>query len=99
MSLIRRGDIAVCRRGAIGLITEASPQWVKYPDGNEGYTFVGVHLTNKMAPIGSPWSSRNPRIVSHIAKLLAESNITQIIHDEDNATNHRISECGDNYKL
>jgi hypothetical protein len=102
--LIRRGDIAICSRGAVGLITEDMPKWVTYrwaaPCNKQtdshagdnicmcerGYTFVGVHLTDKMAPIGSPWSSRNPRVVGHIS---------QFIPDEfpDTLDRHQIGEC------
>jgi hypothetical protein len=63
---VRKGDIAFCSRGLLGLITEDAPKCIVYLDGTDGYAFVGVHLTNKTSPIGSPWSSRTPRVVGNI---------------------------------
>lgn len=58
---IKAGDIAICSRGELGLVTEDMPQWVTYKwvapcskqlghtevvcSCEKGYTFVGVHLT------------------------------------------------------
>ena len=87
---IRRGDIAICSRGCVGLITADMPKWITYKkcdycigaisgadiDGackcETGYAFVGVHLTNKIAAIGAPWSSRNPCVVGHIDQFIPE---------------------------
>jgi hypothetical protein len=70
MSNIRKGSLAICSLGCLGLITEDSPREVVYKDGNKGVAWVGIHLTDKIAPIGSPWSSRNPKIVGHIEEFL-----------------------------
>ena len=86
---IKAGDVAVCSRGAVGLITEDMPKWVTYklcvPCHNvrgdsapnckqceKGYTFVGVHLTDKIARIGSPWASREPRVVGRIDQFIPD---------------------------
>ena len=61
-----RGKLALCSQGSLGLITENEPREVTYPDGSKGIAFVGIHMTDKIAPIGSPWSSRNPAIVGEI---------------------------------
>jgi len=60
-----KGAFAFCSAGCLGLITRDGLQEVTYPDGNKGQAYIGIHLTDKMAPIGSPWSSRNPRVVGH----------------------------------
>jgi hypothetical protein len=63
---IRKGSLAICSMGTLGLITEEGTKLVFYPDKSDGYAYVGIHLTDKIAPVGSPWSSRNPRIVGHV---------------------------------
>jgi len=67
MSLPKKGDIGVCSAGALGLITQDGKQPVLYGDGNKDIAYVGIHLTDKIAPIGSPWSSRNPIVIGHIS--------------------------------
>jgi hypothetical protein len=61
-----KGMLARCSRGALGLIMEDEPQQVKYGDKNTGIAFVGIHLTDKISPVGSPWCSRRPTIVGHV---------------------------------
>lgn len=63
----RKGAIAICGKGSIGIITEDEPKEVIYPDGNKAMAWVGFHLTDKIAPIGSPWSSRNPKVWFYIS--------------------------------
>jgi hypothetical protein len=65
----RKGSLAICGLGCLGLVTEDKPKEVKYPDGNKGMAYVGIHLTDKLAPVGSPWSSRNPRVLCHVDDL------------------------------
>ena len=85
---IKRGDIARCSRGQLGLITASEPKWITYKrcyvcdpgrphhvscTCERGYAFVGVHLTSGEGHnIGDPWSSREPRIVAHIDSILPE---------------------------
>jgi hypothetical protein len=52
------------------LITENNPRELSYPDGNKGFGYVGIHLTEKIAAIGSPWSSRNPKVICHVDDLV-----------------------------
>jgi len=61
-----KGLLAYCSKGSLGLITEDFPKQIEYPDGLKGFAFVGVHLTDKIAPIGSPWSSRTPQVVGRV---------------------------------
>lgn len=65
-----RGDLALCSKGALGLITESGVQAVTYADQTTGWAHVGIHLTDKVAPIGSPWSSRKPRVVGKLRNAL-----------------------------
>lgn len=69
----RKGSLAFCGLNALGLITEDEPKEVSYPDGNKGYAYVGIHLTDKIAPIGSPWTSRHPKTVGHIDDILVKN--------------------------
>ena len=62
----RKGSIAFCSLGCLGLIIEDKPQLVNYEDGHSGMAYVGIHLTNKIAPIRFRWSSRNPVVVGHV---------------------------------
>ena len=62
----RKGSLAICGLDTLGLITENEPQEITYRDGNKGYAYMGIHLTDKIAPVGSRWSSRNPKIVGHV---------------------------------
>jgi hypothetical protein len=64
--MVKKGDIAVCGLGCLGLITNDSMQEIIYKDGNRGMAYIGIHLTNKIVPMGAEWSSRNPVIVGHI---------------------------------
>ncbi|MFW5847286.1 MAG: hypothetical protein ACOCVF_00005 [bacterium] len=64
-SEIRIGTLAVCGIGCLGLITEDKPREITYPDGNKSVAWVGIHLTDKVCPIGSAWSSRKPIVVGH----------------------------------
>lgn len=66
----RKNDLAVCSRGTLGLITDDSYQGITYADGSEGMGWVGIHLTDQVAPIGSPWCSHAPRVVGHLRDLL-----------------------------
>jgi hypothetical protein len=81
MSMKMKGKLAFCSLGTLGLITKDEPQHVVYktcdacskgiagPDFCQcetGEAYVGIHLTDKIAPIGSPWSSRHPRVVGEI---------------------------------
>jgi len=61
----KKGAIAVCSLGTLGIITKDGLQDVEYPDGNKGQAYVGVHLTNKVTHAGERWSSRNPKVICY----------------------------------
>lgn len=65
-----RGDLALCSKGALGLITESDQQEVTYDDQTKGKAYVGIHLTDKVAALGSPWSSRTPLVVGKLRNAL-----------------------------
>jgi len=66
----KKGSIAYCGYGCIGLIMEDEPQEVTYSDGTKGVAYVGIHITdNKYAKFGDPWSSRNPRVICQAGDL------------------------------
>lgn len=62
----KKGDIGICGEGCLGLIMHDDAQEVIYSDGNRGIAYVGVHLTNKIIPVGAEWSSRSPTVVGHV---------------------------------
>lgn len=61
----KKGAIAICSLGTLGIITQDGLQEVKYPDGNKGEAYVGVHLTEKITYAGNKWSSRNPQVIGY----------------------------------
>jgi hypothetical protein len=74
---MRAGDVAICGLGTVGLITQDGLQEVTYRDNTKGEAYVGIHLTNKIAPIGSPWSSRTPVALGHIDQFIPEPNVVE----------------------
>jgi hypothetical protein len=68
---VRKGTLAICGIGCLGLITDDNPQEITYPDGNKSFAWVGIHLTDKVCSIGGKWLSRNPIVVGHIDDYLA----------------------------
>jgi hypothetical protein len=55
------GDIALCSRGQLGIISSAVPRELIYSDGNKGIAWIGYKLRVRK---DSPWSSREPRVVA-----------------------------------
>ena len=64
-----KGDIAVCSLGCLGLVMEDGPQEIIYQDGNRGIAYTGIHITNKIVPVGSEWTSRSPIVVGHVDNI------------------------------
>ncbi len=62
----KRGAIAVCGIGTLGLITSRYKEFVTYPDGNTGKAWTGIHLTDKVCPQFSPWSSTRPIVLGYL---------------------------------
>ena len=72
-----KGYIALCGINHLGIITEDEPQKVNYPDGNSGTAYIGIHLSGN--DIGSPWSSRYPKIVCHVDDLIAAGTFSEFL--------------------
>ena len=68
----RRGAIAICSLGTLGIITHDEPQDVEYPDGNKGKAYVGYHLTEKVTQAGEKWSSRDPQVIGYTVLELTD---------------------------
>jgi hypothetical protein len=62
-----RGAVAVCGHDTLGLICVDAPILVTYPDGSSAKAWTGIHLTDKTASVGAPWSSAKPRVVGHVS--------------------------------
>lgn len=69
----RKGEIAVCSHGYLGLITCDEPSRESATAGNVGAEiWTGIHLTTKNGKvIGAPWQSRNPRVIGNSYGLLS----------------------------
>ena len=65
----KRGDIAICGIGTLGLVLEDGMQDITYDNGQRGKAYIGVHLTDKVCEVGGKWSSRDPVIVGHIDNI------------------------------
>ena len=76
---VKRGDIAICGIGTLGLILKDGMQTVIYDNGQGGTAYVGIHLTDKVCEVGGEWSSRSPVIVGHIDHI--ETFIQHLKHD------------------
>jgi hypothetical protein len=63
----KRGALAYCSMKTLGLITSDAPLEITYRDGQKGIAWTGVHLSSVIAPIGSPWSSRTPEVISYVS--------------------------------
>jgi hypothetical protein len=73
----KKGSLALCSLNSLGLITSDAPQEIVYPDGKKGTAWVGIHLTDAVAPIGSAWCSRSPFVVGEI--VVGPSGICKIV--------------------
>lgn len=75
----KRGSIAICGIGCLGLITSDSRKEIVYNDGNVGMAYCGIHLTDKVSKIGSLWSSRNPKVICHIDDFEESLNFSKFL--------------------
>lgn len=66
----RKGSIAICSRGFLGLITDDDKKDIIYSDGNVGKAYVGIHLCTDMKFFGTGWSSTKPKVIGHINDFL-----------------------------
>lgn len=60
MNKVQVGDIAICGEGSLGLVTNVAEDNICY----------GIHLTDVISKIGSPWQSQQPTVVSNFNKTL-----------------------------
>lgn len=65
--------LALCSLKTLGLILSPTPVPVIYPNGATGVAWTGIHLSNKVAPVGSPWSSRNPVVLDYLPEVAAKA--------------------------
>ena len=64
----KKGAIAKCGWGTIGVIASDGLVEVTYPDGKKGMAWTGFHLqehviNDHMIKIGDPWSSKKPEVL------------------------------------
>jgi len=60
----KKGAIAKCKWGTIGVIASDGPVEVTYSNGDRGLAWIGFHLQeHDMIKIGDPWSSRHPEVL------------------------------------
>lgn len=62
--IAHNGDLALNEDGALGIITSV-----------KSGVFIGVHVSNDIAPKGSPWESKKPCVIGCVddANAFAES--------------------------
>lgn len=74
----RRGSIAFCSVGRIGLITSDGPEEFTFFNGDKAVVWKGIQLTEGMGgknkdysqKCGDFWCSRNPIVIGHIDDYL-----------------------------
>jgi len=85
--LPRKGAIARCSIGFIGLITSETPQEITYTDGNKGLAWLGIQLRHDSCIFpfgvdagkevvvvpGMPWSSRHPEVLGYLSDFTEDS--------------------------
>lgn len=94
MSEIRVGDIAVCSKGRLGILTHAERQKITYTDGKTAEAYIGIHARDYILPdgtkirAGDEWCSRDPKFLGNIeeAKDCLESRraLDAIIEKDEN---------------
>lgn len=77
---MKKGDLAFCSRGELGLVTSSKPVRVTYDDGSTGEAWTGIHLGRKK--LGESWSSRTPiGIELNLFELLPESDLRDLFKE------------------
>lgn len=70
---MKKGDLARCSQGYLGLITSDEQKEVFYPDGSKGMAWIGIHVSKDR--LGEPWSSRKPIKVHNLGDILSLAGI------------------------
>lgn len=90
----RRGAIATCSIGSLGLILSEAPEDITYPDGNKGKAWTGIYLADRtvrwhfgpkqgqdeFVTAGSPWSSSKPNVICYVEDLLLFAKHSHVFH-------------------
>lgn len=66
---IKRGTIAKCSKGHIGVISQSEPITV-IRNGKEEKVYVGQHLSSEN--YGKPWQSKSPVVIGSYLRSLDE---------------------------
>ncbi len=67
----KQGDIAICHRGYIGLITSKQKEFRGHRGEAVGKSkWYGIHITPDK--FGEPWESINPEVIGNITMLLMQ---------------------------
>ncbi len=76
----QKGSIAFNEAGCLGLIIQDAPR-ADEQDTRISY-YVGVHLTDKTAAMGSAWSSSKPRVCGRL--ILIPGTLTYTVEAQGN---------------
>lgn len=89
----KRGAIAYNSKNRLGLITSETPIPVKYVEGEEGISWVGIQLTDGEVTgvgadkdkiikqkVGDVWMGRDPKVVCYV------DDIVELIEENFNIT-------------
>ncbi len=68
MDPIKKGDLALCSLGELGLITSDHMVPVNYADGTTGNAWTGIYISREH--LGDEWCSRNPTVVGNLHKVM-----------------------------
>jgi hypothetical protein len=68
----RKYAIAICGKGAIGLITSDEQKLVHFSDGTSRMCWTGIHLTDKIRKFGSYWCSSKPEVIGYLDEMIPD---------------------------
>lgn len=81
---MKKGALALCSRGELGLILVDKPHFVYYGDGNFDEAWTGIHVSPEK--FGEPWSSRTPTYVDDFEGVLKCATEWCKLRDEKDAS-------------
>lgn len=97
----KKGAIALCSLGSLGIILSEKPVPVEYEDGTKSEAWTGIYLLDhnvkwqfgpkkgqeELIKAGSPWSSKRPRVICYAEDILLFSKNAEMFHDLVNDLN------------
>ncbi len=92
----KRGDIALCNKGAKGLIISEEPELIRFQNGVEQFVWKGIYIEDINGhKIGDEWFSQDPKVIDDrmLESLRALYEAAFAVYNNDDAfTQHNTDE-------